>query len=1174
MVVDQVDSPYLHVIRSYFENWEVNEAPMGLSDLPDLETAKVLMFDTLPPEWVAERMWKIPSVETIVCGNGLNIKVPLHWTARRGEVSHAHQGGTSNVKYSAWIFEKEGEEATQLGELHAKPSQDLRSVMKVAKPGRKVWGPAIVPPKETGTAVAELRTGTVGCWGLYPLNRTSPRHKVRTVYGGDLWVDRHLTPMEEATVRDVPERLSKSLDGATLVRFVRSGPGPVKCLQGLLEMLRLPSSNENSGEVEAAGIKRTCEVMELEESMPRAGKRSRPGEVKIQAKIASVVVETVDEEDDSEEMPDADRDLKAAKNDNAAVPIEMWNKYTREGAASVDAKISDAAFGKAADVIRVQLLCWWKRSVTRSFLKWVRDRKKKGDSPTNEAMEAGRDAVARAAAATVWGWPEGSTPFFWRWPAEYESIIMSGLKLWIMDKLEPWTQAQKLPKDAKNKEKVLEKLADIRRKGYVEAGKVESLISFFEVPKGESDIRMVYDGTKSGLNDALWAPWFPLPTVETMLRSVTGGTWLGDNDVGEMFLNFMLHEEVRRLCGVDFTLYFPEELSEEHQFLWARWTRCAMGLRTSPYQAVQGMLWAQEMILGKPDQEDNVFRWDAVKLNLPGSEDYDPSEPWVCKVRMDGVLASDIHVYVDDIRTTAHSEEECWKASQRVSSVLAYLGLQDAARKRRPPGQGDAAWAGSVVHTVYGRVTRMVSQEKWDKTKSILDWIWEQVNLGDDIDHKPLESHRGFLIYVSRTYPGMTPYLKGIHATLDSWRPGRDNDGWRVNNRRNHSPGGDEMKDLRHEPKVGGDAYYNWRDKPPKRVRMVGRLRSDMMALRALTDFATPPHRLVRATKSCRVIYGFGDASGTGFGSSIIIGGKLAWKSGQWNVSIKEESSNYRELLNLVLALEELALKGELDGCEIFMFTDNSTAESASFRGTSSSRLLFDLVLRLKKLEMSAKCLIYLVHVAGTRMIWQGTDGLSRGDQNAGVMRGENMLEHVPLDQTCFQRSPKLEPWVRTWLISQNVGAEPVFLKPDDWPCPHPSQGVYVWSPPPAAASAAVEWMAQSIHKRPSSTHVVFIPRLMSAWWMRMLRKATDVSFVIPVGTPVWGKDMHEPLILAVYFPLRKNAPWRIRGTEEAERLERSVREVWKDDFGGAGPLLCKFLGDSRRLAAVPQHLL
>ena len=29
----------------------------------------------------------------------------------------------------------------------------------------------------------------------------------------------------------------------------------------------------------------------------------------------------------------------------------------------------------------------------------------------------------------------------------------------------------------------------------------------------------------------------------------------------------------------------------------------------------------------------------------------------------------------------------------------------------------------------------------------------------------------------------MKPYLKGIHQTLDSWRKGRDKEGWKLSNR-------------------------------------------------------------------------------------------------------------------------------------------------------------------------------------------------------------------------------------------------------------------------------------------------------------------------------------------------------------------------------------------------------
>ena len=62
------------------------------------------------------------------------------------------------------------------------------------------------------------------------------------------------------------------------------------------------------------------------------------------------------------------------------------------------------------------------------------------------------------------------------------------------------------------------------------------------------------------------------------------------------------------------------------------------------------------------------------------------------------------------------------------------------------------------------------------------------------------------------------------------------------------------------------------------------------------------------------------------------------------------------------------------------MFTENCTAEANFFKGTTTSEKLFLLVLRLKKkIEMDGDHFIHLFHVAGTRMIWSGVDGLSRG---------------------------------------------------------------------------------------------------------------------------------------------------------------------------------------------------
>jgi hypothetical protein len=41
---------------------------------------------------------------------------------------------------------------------------------------------------------------------------------------------------------------------------------------------------------------------------------------------------------------------------------------------------------------------------------------------------------------------------------------------------------------------------------------------------------------------------------------------------------------------------------------------------------------AEEVIGGDRKDPKNVFQWDTVKLNLPGSKDYDPNRPFVRKV--------------------------------------------------------------------------------------------------------------------------------------------------------------------------------------------------------------------------------------------------------------------------------------------------------------------------------------------------------------------------------------------------------------------------------------------------------------------------------------------------------------------------------------------------------------
>jgi hypothetical protein len=83
----------------------------------------------------------------------------------------------------------------------------------------------------------------------------------------------------------------------------------------------------------------------------------------------------------------------------------------------------------------------------------------------------------------------------------------------------------------KRKEK--QKIDKARKRGYIVTkfvGITRSFMHFFSVPKGDDDIRMVYDGSRSGLNQVLWAPWFALPTVTSMCRTIDVGYWCADND--------------------------------------------------------------------------------------------------------------------------------------------------------------------------------------------------------------------------------------------------------------------------------------------------------------------------------------------------------------------------------------------------------------------------------------------------------------------------------------------------------------------------------------------------------------------------------------------------------------------------------------------------------------------
>jgi hypothetical protein len=328
-------------------------------------------------------------------------------------------------------------------------------------------------------------------------------------------------------------------------------------------------------------------------------------------------------------------------------------------------------------------------------------------------------------------------------------------------------------------------------KRYFEYGEVASLTHFFAVAKGDEDTQIVYNSTSSGLNAHLWFTWFALATINTMLRALEPGTYMGDIDIGEFFLNFILQARCSYLAGVYLKTYIEQLGGEPHH--WARWGRCVMIFRPSPYKTTQAIGWDKEVTMGDQLDDKNVFRWAEVIMNLPGSVLYDPMLQWVSKVRKkDGRVDVDLFIYIDDSRPTAPSEQECWQAARKAVSTLNSMGLQEAPRKYRPESMTRGPWAGYMAYTNYGEVHVLIAKKKWDKGKGIIRDLMLRTKQSRWLDHNELERRRGFLIYLYRTYPPMTPFLLGLHQTIDGWRSFRHEVGWKMQQAEIMAEKGDE----------------------------------------------------------------------------------------------------------------------------------------------------------------------------------------------------------------------------------------------------------------------------------------------------------------------------------------------------------------------------------------------
>ena len=1124
------------------------------------------------------------------------------------------------------------------------------------------------------------------------------------------WVERRLTPNELAAVVDVPELLYTSfqlpdfeVEPLSILPFLSAAPGKVAQIVSTLSLVLWGKDFNHP-------CQKPCSRRQQKDIHPLIADPSSLHTVKSRTVTQDYLKQY---------------GASAAKDDNAVIPVELWNSVLMQSKHFGHISFCPELHGKKLEVLRESFAHRiYYQNVIKSFNKhlirtygndWIqtlknqpskkRKRNAGSTSPIRDELvmdlRVGLDGIYRAVKSSWWSWDAGSTLFFWRWPEFIRREARDGVKVFIEGSLPTTKSRMVIKKDPKIPDllaKMWAKLQKVIERGYIAPGFVMSLVNYFAVPKGLTDIRMVYDGTKSKLNAAVWAPNFFLPSVDSVLCFCDASTWFADLDLGEMFLNYFMDQAIRAYSGVDVT-----QLSGAERARWMIWLRTFMGFKSSPFNAAKLFGITMDVIRGNQFEAQNPYRWTRVRRNYPGMSTYNPALGWAVKMFIDTV-AGDLEAYVDDVRPFGPTENICLAVTRRAAQLLQYLGQQDACRKYRPPSKVPGPWCGAFMATRDNSLWVYVSQEKWDKAKRLVSELlldltshreWTSPN-GATVSSpvgflvfKPLEKARGFLVYLCRTYRSITPYLKGLHLSLDSWRALRGPDGWKLSVREQKdvfkAKGGMELTKVCHPeetpsdiPKeVSCDSIAQSRSRPgstpcniskpsktpsavpnpsgvprgipkpspwpsiihnpstipsgspsqmndtntpissfqeyeeddmelildregdlivsvedssvqsaPSTVKGVQRLLADLQVLESFFKATTPPWRFVRGKIVFEVRYGFGDASKSGFGASLEQDGDVWYRLGIWGKDSEEDSSNYRELNNLVSAMEEKASEGDLGGAEVFFFTDNTTAEGAFYKGTSKNKKLFELVRRLREVELAAGCVIHIIHVAGTRMISQGTDGLSRGDTAEGVMKGDAMLAFVPLHLSAVERSATLKPWLLD--IFDKAGSEmPLFIEEEGWFSrahdiiggnknddgvwiPEYHSGTYIWTPPPAGGQVAIEQLRRARNKRQSSTHVFVIPRLFTSIWRKQLHKAADLIVELPSIPNVWELGTHhEPLILAFIFPFLSCRPWQLKRTGAFLGLGRLLRRMWKEEDQPIRPLLCQLLKSTRRLASL-----
>ena len=138
---------------------------------------------------------------------------------------------------------------------------------------------------------------------------------------------------------------------------------------------------------------------------------------------------------------------------------------------------------------------------------------------------------------------------------------------------------------------------------------------------------------------------------------------------------------------------------------------------------------------------------------------------------------------------------------------------------------------------------------------------------------------------------------------------------------------------------------------------------------------------------------------------------------------------------------------------------------------------------------------IQVIHVAGTHIIEQVTDGLSVWLMTEGIIPEEYIMLFVLLHLISLKLSYKLLEWINYWWIRGNK----VPLTPEEcFKKGHRITGHFTKS------DISILELEQVIHKRPFLANMIILPRLFLSRWRNKLHNIAGLILSIPMRTSFW----------------------------------------------------------------------